>query len=48
MIARVVELKLFTSQEEIMDFFMYVDDTFRPMKQPFSADFVQRWLALNI
>ena len=39
---------MFASHEEVNDFFMWTDDQFRPMKQDYSANFMQRWLALTI
>lgn len=38
---------LFASSEEINDFFMWTFNNFRPIKQEFSTDFMNRWLALT-
>ena len=42
-----MQTKLFTSQDESNDFFMWAEHDFRPMKQDFSANFMNRWLALT-
>ena len=48
MISETLRQHLFSSQEEINDFFMWTDDQFRPMKQSYSSAFMQRWLALTV
>ena len=48
MIEQALKRRLFASHEEINDFFMWTENDFRPMMQDYTAEFMQRWLALTI